>query len=203
MTSQTPAVLRLRALWPGVPAGGVSVALCWLVLVLLAAPLRAGGTPPEEMAVKAVAVVNFIRLTQWGPIEGEPNATDLPVCALAKSEFAAAVRQAIAGKQAGQRSLSFHINPDPQPSECRVLLVDSTQYKSARPALDAVKKAPVLTVGNGAGLLDLGGMFELITDDGRIQFDASYEAVRISQLDVSARLLHLARKLRKPPGAPR
>lgn len=87
--------------------------------------------------------------------------------------------------------------PSPDSLRCRVLIVDAPQYPMVRPVLKSLKNAPVLTVGNGPGLIQVGGMIDLVVEDRRVQFDASLDAVRAANLDVSARLLRLSRNLRR------
>ncbi|MFB3777113.1 MAG: YfiR family protein [Bryobacteraceae bacterium] len=175
-----------------------------LTLVTLAVAGRTtliGGTsatPPEdEFKLKAAFVLNFIRLVNWASVPGEQGDSRLTVCALGNSDFAAAVRATVTGKTAGNRPISFRFTPNPDPAQCRVLIVDSSQYPIAREALSAVQAAPVLTIGNGPGFLSLGGMFELVVEDRRVLFDAGLDAIRRARLDVSARLLQLSRNLRR------
>ena len=195
---------RAPGAWAGTRRAAVDLAgLCLLVLAL-GAHAGLGGAPaaelPGEFELKAAFVINFIRLVNWAGIPGEGSSSELPVCAVGNSEFASAVRQAAAGKAVGTRALSFKIVSEPDPTHCRVLVLDAAQYGGARHAIEAVRDAPVLTIGNGAGFLALGGMFELEVQDRKVQFDASQEAVRRARLDVSARLLQLSRNLRKGGG---
>jgi ribosome-associated protein YbcJ (S4-like RNA binding protein) len=54
----------------------------------------------------------------------------------------------------------------------------------------------VLTIGNGPGLIEIGGMFELIVQDRNVQFNTNLDAVRRANLQGSAKLLQLSRNLR-------
>ena len=157
------------------------------------------GPLPDEMQLKAAYVLNFIRLVKWAA-GGEGAGPELSVCALGNSEFSNAVRRVVDGKLMGTRTIAVKVNPNPDSAHCRVLIVDEAQYATARRALVAVKNAPVLTIGNGPGLIPMGGMFELVREGRKIEFDASLEAVERSGLDVSARLLQLSRNLRKGGG---
>jgi hypothetical protein len=152
------------------------------------------GSAAKELEVKGAFVLNFIRFVSWSQVPGE-NEGDLPVCALANSEFAHAVRRAVTNREIQGRVISFRFDSAPRPARCRVLIVDTSEYRIAGPALEAVAEAPVLTIGNGAGLLDLGGMFELVMEDHKIRFNTNLEAVRRAPLRVSANLLQLSRNL--------
>lgn len=157
-------------------------------------------TQLEELEVKAAFVLNFLRLVNWEAVPGEENASSLPICTLGPSEFGTAVRSAAKGKSIGSRTVTFKGKADVDAGQCRVLLVDSGQYDTARGVLPTLAHRPVLTIGNGAGFVQMGGMFELVVSDRKVQFDTNLPAVRASRLDVSARLLNLSRNLRKGGG---
>ena len=169
-----------------------------LVFALTGAVALPGETdnPPPEIEVKAAFVLNFVRFVYWTNLPEEENTADLRICALANSDFADAVRRVAAGKMAGKRSISLRFEPTPTPSRCRVLILDAGDYRIAAPALSAVRNAPVLTIGNGPGLIPMGGMFELIVRDRKVQFDINLDAIHKANLDVSSRLLELSRNLK-------
>lgn len=192
--------LQLRKVRDGlrVTSQVVAVFASGLMMVCRALPGAAAteNAPAGDLDVKAAFVLNFIRLVNWSSVPGEQNSRELVVCACSKSDFFAAVRSVAEGKTVGSRSIVFKIEPLPDIQRCRVLLVDRAHYQSARQVLAAIRDAPILTVGNGPGLLDAGGMFELIVQDRKVQFDVGLEAIRRSGLDISARLLHLSHNLR-------
>jgi YfiR/HmsC-like len=172
------------------------------IMCVLALRLTRAESPsrlPTEIEVKAVFVLNFIRLVNWTSASGEENGAELSICALSKSEFAAAVQNAVSGKTVRDRLVRVRIDPNPDPLRCRVLVVDAAQYHAAQQVINAIKNARILTIGNGPGFLDIGGMLELVVEDRKVQFDASLHAIRQADLNVSARLLHLSRNLRGSP----
>jgi hypothetical protein len=66
-------------------------------------------------------------------------------------------------------------------------------------ALSALKSPPrgLLLVSDAQGASDLGAMINLQTDQERVVFDVNLSAVRSSGLDISTRLLRLARFVRR------
>jgi hypothetical protein len=157
----------------------------------------AGDRSPGELAVKAAFVLNFVRLVNWSALPGFERSVDLPVCAVANSEFAEVVRRTMEGKSVGGRPISFKVTSNPDETQCRVLVFDAAQYPGAKYVIDRLKTAPVLTIGNGPGLTRLGGMFDLVLEERNVVFDANADAIRLSGLEVSARLLQLCRNLRR------
>jgi len=179
---------------------GAAPAICLSMSLMLYGAYSADSSP-SEVEIKAAFVLNFVRLVKWDVVAGEANPSELAICTLGNSDFASALQRVAGGKGIGTRSIVVRVNPNPDVLRCRVLVVDASQYPIARPILRDIRTAPVLTIGNGPGLLAIGGMFELLVEDHRVQFDASLEAIQRAGLDVSARLLQLSRNLRKGPNA--
>ena len=199
MTDRGPVTGLVNVHGPGLPAvkfvparsalrrfGGL------LALLLLGAPVLDSQAPPTELEVKAAFVLNFLRFVSWKPIAGEQTG-QLPVCALAKSDFASAVEHLVEGKVVQGRTVVFRLDPDPEPDRCRALIVDASHYENAYPALARIAQDPVLTVGNGPGLVDMGGMFDLVVENRKVRFDSSLVAIHKSRLHVPANLLQLSR----------
>jgi hypothetical protein len=79
---------------------------------------------------------------------------------------------------------------DPKLRECHILLIDSGL---AGPFLDAVRGAPVLTVGNGTYFTEQGGMIDFVSQESTLHFEINFEAAEDARLRISAKLLALAR----------
>lgn len=189
---------RGRLPWYRTAARAAALALAF------AAPTQAAGVP-EELEVKAAFILNFIRLVTWTAERVEKENGELVICALSGSELLIPLRSAAAGRCVAGRAVSVRAERTPDPLRCHALIIDAAQYGStaARLGIAATKEAPVLTVGNGPGFLEMGGMFELAVRDRKVEFEVSLPAVQRSGLEVSARLLLLARNLRGGAGAAR
>ena len=74
------------------------------------------GSAAKELEVKGAFVLNFIRFVSWSQVPGE-NEGDLPVCALANSEFAHAVRRAVTNREIQGRVISFRFDSARTPNE--------------------------------------------------------------------------------------
>jgi hypothetical protein len=167
-----------------------------LIFALLHVPVSiARGAQSDDTELKATFIMNFLRMVRWNASASEVDVSTLGVCALSNSELFGLVRAAGRGKGVGDRTINVIVTPDPEPAACRVVIFEASQYGRAPAVLKRFDHAPVLTIGNGPGFLKAGGMFELVIDDGRLQFNACLEAIRRSGLEVSARLLRLARSL--------
>jgi len=77
--------------------------------------------------------------------------------------------------------------------ECRILFVSSSERFHFEEVVDAVKALPILTVGEAPGFAERGGMIRLMLEDNRVRFEVNVEAAQHGNLNISSRLLTLAR----------
>ena len=80
-----------------------------------------------------------------------------------------------------------------QLDDARVVYVAASHHGWNDSVVAAVADRPVLTVGVGGDFIAAGGMFALFEKQGRVAFSANEDAIRRAALDVSARVLVLAR----------
>lgn len=174
-----------------------------------ASPLRAA--PVDEVRVHGAYLINFIRYSRWP----EADAPGPRVVAVLGPPAAAAVFRQLA-QQAGPvnghpvvvRTLPFNSAAPERAAAIRAMreatdgahvVYIAPSHRSWEQALVAATAGrPVLTVGTGADFISAGGMFAMFTEQGRVRFAANIAAVRGSAVDVSGRVLLLARPL---PGA--
>jgi hypothetical protein len=184
---------------------GARAAAIGAALALAFAGAAPAADVPEELEVKAAFILNFVRLVNWSADRLDKESGELVICALSGSELFIPLRDAAAGRCVAGRPVVVRAERTPDPLRCHAFVLDAAQYgaTSARLGVAATRDAPVLTVGNGPGFLDMGGMFELVVRGRKVEFDVSLPAVQRSGLEVSARLLLLARNLRGGAGAAR
>ena len=183
-------------------------AVAWVFALLLAwmgacAP-TARAAPADEVQVHAAYVVNFVRYSRWPAAPGP-----LTIGVVATPEYAAAMREAatragsVDGRAIVVRLLPMATIAPPAAEADRalaaaaadvdVLYVGTTHRSWSRAAVAVAKGRTMLTVGPGRAFLDDGGMIGLYLDRGHVRFDVNAPAIRASAIDVSARLLVLAR----------
>ncbi|WP_189456628.1 YfiR family protein [Cognatilysobacter bugurensis] len=185
----------------------------WTLLIVVSAwpgARRAYGATEDEMRVHAAYVMNFVRYSRW------PQAGDGPlvISVLGTAQNVSALRDlatragAINGRRLSVRLLPLASIPPSEPAAVRalqqaaaasdVLYVGSSHRAWSRTAATAMAGRPVLTVGPGQDFVSSGGMFGMYLDGGHVRFAVNAPAVRASSLDISARLLTLARPATGP-----
>lgn len=188
----------------------IAVALAFGLCLGVPAPVRAA-EPSDAAALKAAFLLNFVRYTEWPP-DALPADASAPVevVVLGSRPVAAALRSIAAQAQAqGLRAVRVrHLEPaalarvmaraDRADPHAIFVAADVDGEAAVRELLARVREQPVLTVGDGEGFAANGGMLGLVEDGRRIAFDANPAAIRNGGLNVSARVLKLARVLEVP-----
>lgn len=156
-----------------------------LALAVLAVPAR--GQAPLEYQVKAAYLYNFVKFVEWpaGALTGP-----LTICTAAPNPFGGALEDIVRGELIAGHPIATRIVEAPVPG-CNVLFVP--RGAAAGDYLRGVRMSPVLTVGESKDFVAQGGIISFVLDAGMIRFEIDQEAARRAGLQVSSRLLRLAR----------
>jgi len=185
------------------------MALAIAAQMLAGGSLAAQGEGPLIAApheVKAAFLVKFLGYTEWPQTSFERTDSPLRIVVLGDPDVAAALEE-VARRQPGIHGhpleISYHRLPnralregDPQIEAARqahAVYVEGDDPERAARLLGLLGRDDVLTIGAHAEFCVSGGMIALREQGRRIVFDANASAIRESSLQVSARVLQLAR----------
>jgi hypothetical protein len=181
------------------------------MLLLLAALLAAAGAcgrveaqPATPTELKAAYLINFLRYTRWPTPPQPPSAqatAPLRVVLLGSGRLASVVRALLDQHgTVGPGIELVHLAPGAGRAAARqalrnadAMFVEADAWPQATTWLTEVDGRPVLTVGDAPGFARDGGMLGLVQQGSRIVFDANPTAIRVSGLQVSSKVLKLAR----------
>lgn len=179
----------------------LAVALAAAVACTLPAPWALADS--REREVKAAFLPKFVQFVDW-PASAFHKADDPIVIAIVDDPSGhdpldGAVEQLANGKTVNGRALKVrHVAHDAKDvGDCHVLYIPASQDAHLEAVLKAVSKRPVLTVGESDGFPWAGGMIRFYLDDNKVRFEVSPEAVKAADLQISAKLLALARIFKK------
>lgn len=189
---------------PWARALAIPIALLLGVAGTAAAHAARTGTQ-EEVRVHAAYVMNFIRYSRWPGVSDGPlvvsvvgTAGDANVV----KEFAARAGP-IDGRRVAVRLVPLASIPPAHPqavsalvpaaSSTHVLYLGASHRAWSRAVAASCTGRAVLTVGPGPSFVSAGGMFGMYLDGGNVRFTVNAPAIKASNVDVSARLLMLAR----------
>lgn len=158
---------------------------------LAAAP---GSPERQDPALKAAFIFNFVKFTEWPALQ--PGAP-IVACVSGDDAIAAALADTVRGQAVGGRSLVVQrIQDTAAGPTCQVLFIADTDKRRWADFLLGLRTQPVLSVSDGAGFAQSGGIIELYVDAGRMRFAINVTAAEQAGLRLSSRLLGLARIVR-------
>jgi hypothetical protein len=157
---------------------------------LMLATCAFAGDPLSEYTIKTGYLYNFAMLTEWpSGAMGE----NLELCVIGNDDFGNALEM-LQGKTVNSRQINVHILAHPGEAKgCHVLFiaeVDRTEFALLK---REVAGRTILTVTDNAKLANSGVMIFLRPEHQRLVFEIDMNAAKNANLNISARLLRLAR----------
>lgn len=180
-------IVRLRRV------AAVTAVVCLLGATTL---LAQGQSSSIEANLKAVFLYNFAKYVSWPAVAmRERSPAELRICTTTNDSFFTLLKSAVQGEEVdGKPLLPVALDGLDDAKSCQILYVGDARGAEARAWLDAVRNAQVLTVADGALTDDT--VIAFVRDDKRIRFDINRAAASRRQLNISSKLLRLARQVR-------
>lgn len=142
-----------------------------------------------EYPLKAAFIYNFATFTDWPAATGNT----LHLCVAGKNPFGNAL-DSLEGKMVGNMRVKIKLSAEGESlRSCQVLFISAAEQSNIGRLLEEIKGVPVLTVAEGAGMTQQGVIIALFMEQKRITFEVNLEAARRARLNISSRLLRLAR----------
>jgi len=172
------------------------VAAVAAVVCLLCAPVSAQAPSQIEANLKAVFLFNFSKYVTWPALAmGERSPAELRICVTANDGFFALLKAAVQGEAInGKPLMAVALVRLDEARTCQILYVGDAQSPDAEAWLAVVRNRQVLTVANGALTDDT--VIAFVRNDNRIRFDINRAAATRHNLNISSKLLRLARQVR-------
>jgi hypothetical protein len=178
----------------------IAAIVSWLV-VGSALTVRVSAQPGDlEYEVKAAFLLNFSRYVTW---PAEKMTPPFRICVYGSNPFGRHLRDAVSGEHWQNGRMEVHeIQTLMEGRACHVLYVPAA-------AGDVLADhwpngtMPVLTVGENERFLMQGGMIRLFLDNNKVRFSINLTAAETAQLQISSRLLRLAREVIAPTAGDR
>lgn len=142
----------------------------------------------DEYTVKAGFVLNFLRFSRLRN-DGE----DVRLCVMAEESVFENFLQ-ISGKTISGSKLNVsRFSPSDSIQDCKALFVSSNFQESFLRLQEQAFQNGVLTIGEGESFTQDGGIIALYREDTRVRFEVNITAVKKSGIEISSKLLGLAR----------
>ncbi|PYX78527.1 MAG: DUF4154 domain-containing protein [Acidobacteria bacterium] len=161
----------------------------------------------SEYLIKAGFIYNFANLVQWPAATFPQPDSPIVIAILGQDHFGTTLDRVLQGKKVNGRpflikrlkSVPELLKSVAELKEYQILFISSSEMPRLAEAIQIVKGIPVLTIGETPGFAKNGGMINLILEDNRVRFEVNVEAAKEADLNISSRLLALARIVPQAP----
>lgn len=164
-----------------------------VTLLVILTPRRPHMQEVTGPALKAAFLFNFVKFTTW-PAEALAEAAPLQMCVVNAQAVGNALSTTVRGRVVAGHAI--HV-AQPADSEafrrCHVLFVSGPRTPALQ-VIAAVGDAPVLTVSDLPAFTAEGGIAQFHLQQGQLRFVFGLEAARTARLQISSKLLALARQ---------
>jgi YfiR/HmsC-like len=144
-------------------------------------------------ALKAAFLYNFAKFADW-PADILAPGQRLSLCVLGDNAVADALEQTIKAHSTESHELTVQmVGADWPIRSCHLLYVGGLDVKGAMQLIDALKGAPIFTVSDCDRFAELGGVAQLILEKDRMRFAINVAAAQRARLQLSSKLLSLAK----------
>jgi YfiR/HmsC-like len=162
--------------------------------LLLLSPLPTSAQDVTEPSLKAAFIYNFAKFTEW-PRGERPAAGPFVMCVLGDAAVGDALEQAVKARSLAGRSMTvLRVAVAGPPRVCHILYVSGVPADRAAQLIAGLHDMPVLTISDIEGFIGLGGIAQFFFEGGRLRFIIQHESAKRAHLQISSRLLALAKK---------
>jgi hypothetical protein len=167
-----------------------------LVALFLVLAMTAAAQSPRapEYQVKAAFLYNFAKFVEWPSAAFAGSSTPFRICVLGRDPFGDTLTSIVQGRSiSGHSIVRAQVQSPAEARSCHVLFISRSDPETLKPALDHLRGLPILTVGESADFLPLGGMINFVLDQDRVRFEINLAAAEQHRLKLSSKLLAVAR----------
>ena len=181
---------------------GILIAI--LGMTLNGTPLayaQTGDAPDSsEYLIKAGFIYNFAKFVEWPSAAFAQPDSPIVIGVLGTDPFGSVLDRLVQDKKIGQRGFVVRrykwgkdLKDLKDLRDCKILFVSTSEKAHADEIIQLVKWLPILTVGETPGFAERGGMIRFTLEDNRVRFEVNVDAAHDADLNISSRLLTLAK----------
>jgi YfiR/HmsC-like len=155
--------------------------------------------PPDasEYLIKAGFIYNFAKFVEWPSTAFSQPDSPITIGVLGTDPFGSVLDRLVEDKKIGPRGFvvkRYKWGKDLKDlKECKILFVSASEKAHIDEIVQAVKGLPILMVGETPGFAERGGIIRFTLEDNRVRFEINVDAAHQADLNISSRLLTLAK----------
>jgi len=167
------------------------------ILICLSLTTRVNAQTSDESSeylIKAGFIYNFAQLVQWPAGAFSQADSPIVICIFGTDPFGATIDRVIENKKLDGRNLVIkRLKRGGSLKDCNILFVSSSEAAHLDEIIQSTKGLPILTIGETPGFATRGGIINLTLEGNKVRFEVNIEAAKQANLNISSRLLALAR----------
>jgi hypothetical protein len=176
---------------------GLQIALVAALLTqgLQASGQNPGGSESSEYLIKAGFIYNFAKLVEWPnsafPQPGQP----IVIGVLGNDAFADVLGRVVDGKRIDSHPFVVKRlkGKEFKDCNCQIIYVASADGAHAEEIIQTLKNTAILSIAEMSSFAKRGGIINFTLEDSKVRFEVNVDAAKQAGLNISSRLLSLAR----------
>jgi len=165
------------------------------------ADAQAGDAPDSsEYLIKAGFIYNFAKFVEWPSAAFSQPDSPIVIGVLGTDPFGNVLDRLVQDKKIGQRGFVVRrykwgkdLKDMKDLRDCKILFISASEKAHTDEIIQIVKWLPILTVGETPGFAERGGVIRFTLEDNRVRFEVNVDAAHQADLNISSRLLTLAK----------
>jgi hypothetical protein len=152
--------------------------------------------PTPEYLIKAAYLYNFALFVGWPADAFATPDAPLVIGIVGSDPFDQALDRTVQNKRINGRLIvvrRLHWGNDLR--QCHILFITASEAAKGAEMPAGLEGLPILVVGESSDFARRGGMINFTVDNNKIRFEVNVDAAKKSRLNVSARLLDVAKRV--------
>jgi hypothetical protein len=173
----------------------VSAFVLWTVLGVLST--HAAESPSIEYQVKAGFIFNYIKFVTWPEDVFPGDLAPIKISILGSDPFGTVIDAMAQETMVKNRKIEITRIVDFDTAHyCHVLFISRSEKRRLHQILPKLRATPTLTISETDKFAEFGGMINFIIVKNKVRFEINVTAATESGLEISSRLLRLAKIVR-------
>ena len=194
-------MIKIFLLFPGNRTGSrppsdiFAVIMLVLLFLLPWFPTQAQQLPKlSEYKLKAAFLYKFALFVDW-PVEAFADSSSPYVLGLLGTDpFGKNIDEILKDKKIKGKSIIIkRYDNYTQINDCHILFISYSEYRKLKLIFKHLRTAPILTVSEADGFARKGGIINFIHGNNKIRFEINHAKALAHKLNISSKLLRLAR----------
>ena len=165
-----------------------------LIGFTLSTQLLYGQKPAPEYQVKAAFLYNFTRFIDWPTTAFRSPTSPFVIGIIGDDPFGGYINSTVKGEKVNNHPIIVQRYDNIQDvTDCHMLFISSPATARVKDIVRAIGRRGILTVSDMENFTRHGGMVNFYKENSKIRFEVNVASSRSAQLDISSKLLTVAR----------